>query len=213
MSNSEPTGTLILADETGRSLTWHHSVEFDGYIHTTACEREVECDDIRDVELEPREAWRKHVTPNNGCPTCHDSVRESPKVRTDGGQRQFVLRPCRSRTCDGKITMHTRPEDEDLSGWRCRECLTRFEAVQETLRTDGGRLTTPRRHDGPDGTLSSMLFQNQRRVFAYETHAAAEGVEERTLSVLWSYDRVEHPWIHGRRPVDLVERARGVLGR
>jgi hypothetical protein len=68
--------TLVLADEPARTLQWHYSVEFDGNSHTTACRREINCRNIRDVELEPREAWRKHVTPSDGCPTCHREVFE-----------------------------------------------------------------------------------------------------------------------------------------
>ena len=142
MTEREPTGTLILVDEPGRRLTWHHSVAFDGYQHTTACGREVDCDDIRDVEMEPpREAWHKHVTPNTSCPTCYDSVHEDREVRTDGGAdvtRSFILRPCRSRRCGGKVTLHRRIDDREPTGWRCSECLTTFDAVQETLVPDGG---------------------------------------------------------------------------
>jgi hypothetical protein len=141
MSSEDSPGTLILADEFGRNLTWHHSVAFDGSRHTTACGREVDTDDIRDVEMQPpREAWRKHVTPNSGCPACHDSVHEDRAVRTDGGHAttRFKLRPCRSRRCGGRVTMHRRIDDRDPPAWRCTECLTTFEALQETLVPDGG---------------------------------------------------------------------------
>ena len=74
MNDDGPSGTLILADESMRNLTWHHSVEFDGYKHTTACGRDVGCDDIRDVVMNPVDGWHKNVTPNNGCPSCYDSV-------------------------------------------------------------------------------------------------------------------------------------------
>lgn len=93
-ADDEVEGTLILSDETARSLSWHHSVEFDGHTHTTACRREIDCDDIRDIELDPRDAWRSNVTPSNGCPTCYDSVfglrqfsdeEQEQEVRTDGG--------------------------------------------------------------------------------------------------------------------------------
>ncbi|AUV84679.1 hypothetical protein C2R22_24425 (plasmid) [Salinigranum rubrum] len=99
-----------------------------------------------------------HGTPRR-CPFCGDVYRvhagfadhrdrceERPNpganpagsVRTDGGNRPFLLRPCRSRRCGGKVTLHRRIEDREPPAWRCEECLTTFEAVQETLRTDGG---------------------------------------------------------------------------
>lgn len=75
-SNADPTGTLILADEPARPLRWHHSVEFDGYTHTTACGRVLDTSvEIRDVLLDPVRGWAEHVKPANGCPICHDSVR------------------------------------------------------------------------------------------------------------------------------------------
>jgi len=83
------TGTLILTSQPGRSLTWHHSVEFDGYVHTTACGRTVDCDNIHTVELDPIETWHETVTPSDGCSSCYDSVQELREtqdcVLTDGG--------------------------------------------------------------------------------------------------------------------------------
>ncbi|WP_138006550.1 hypothetical protein [Halalkalirubrum salinum] len=76
IDESGPSGTLILSDEPARPLRWHHSVEFDGYKHTTACSRVIDCDDIRDVFLDPVDEWNKRVKPANSCPTCHDSVHQ-----------------------------------------------------------------------------------------------------------------------------------------
>lgn len=135
----EPTGTLILVDQTGRSLTWHHSVEFDGYVHTTACDRVIDCDDIRDVEMgHPREAWRKNVTPNNGCPTCHRSVHEDLDVRTDGGQ----VEACPN--CDSpRINERVSDRYDDHKRYRCVECHATFpDPVFRTSRLPENRTYT-----------------------------------------------------------------------
>lgn len=82
-----PGGTLLLTDEPGRPIRWHHSVKFEGYKHTTACGRKIDTDDVRDVFLDPVHAWHKRVTPANSCPTCYDSVhqrREFEQAATAG---------------------------------------------------------------------------------------------------------------------------------
>lgn len=78
-----PGGTLVLADERGRSLTWHHSVEFDGFVHKAACGRVVDTDDVRDVLVDPVDGWHRDVTPSNGCGTCHDSVYQRHQFAED----------------------------------------------------------------------------------------------------------------------------------
>ena len=80
---SDVSGTLVLADEPARRITWHHSIEFDGYRHTTACEREIHCDHIRDVFLDPVEAWHKRVKPANSCPSCYDSVHQRGRFESE----------------------------------------------------------------------------------------------------------------------------------
>jgi len=75
-STDDAPGTLVLADEPHRSLTWHHSVEFDGFEHTTACGRELNVEHVQDVILgDPRDDWAEWVPPTDGCPDCHRSVR------------------------------------------------------------------------------------------------------------------------------------------
>lgn len=63
--------------------------------------------------------------------------------RTDGGtdggtdDSPFQFAPCRSSTCNGRPTLHARVDDPELSGYRCTQCLTRFEELQETLLLGG----------------------------------------------------------------------------
>lgn len=58
----------------------------------------------------------------------------------------------------------------------------------------------------PDGPLSGTLYRYHLEVHAAGTHALAEGHEVGVRTILKSYDRAEHPWLHGRRPHDLAER-------
>lgn len=85
-------GTLILADEFGRPLQWHHSVEFDGYTHTTACGREIDpSDDVREVLMDdPVDDWSANVKPANSCAACHRSVR-ALRVRDNPGTEKIKL--------------------------------------------------------------------------------------------------------------------------
>ena len=63
----------------------------------------------------------------------------------------------------------------------------------------------------PDGAISGILYQHDRQLRAVENHGAAEGHAVGTREVLDSYDRALHPWIHGRRPHDLIARVRKVI--
>ncbi|MFC6973678.1 hypothetical protein ACFQL1_01700 [Halomicroarcula sp. GCM10025709] len=60
--------------------------------------------------------------------------------------------------------------------------------------------------------LSPLVWDMQRRVVAAGNHMQAEGCHVPPGAVLEGYDRALHPWMHGRRAADLVERAREVLG-
>ena len=57
----------------------------------------------------------------------------------------------------------------------------------------------------PDGAISGLLWEYDQQLNAARTHAAAEGHSPDTLSILDSYDRTLHPWMHGRRPADLAD--------
>ena len=62
--------------------------------------------------------------------------------------------------------------------------------------------------------LSGVLWEHHRRAYAAINHSAIEGRPEVDVrTVLDSYDRVEHPWMHGRRWHDLAQRVREVLAR
>lgn len=63
----------------------------------------------------------------------------------------------------------------------------------------------------PDGAISGILYEYDRQIRAVERHAAAEGYTTDNTVTLDSYDRTLHPWLHGRRLPDLVERARKVI--
>lgn len=58
----------------------------------------------------------------------------------------------------------------------------------------------------PDGPISGILFDYGLQLRAAGRHALAEGHDVGTRTVLDSYDRTLHPWMHGRRPHDLAER-------
>ena len=60
--------------------------------------------------------------------------------------------------------------------------------------------------DRTDGSISGLMYDYSRRLSAGENHATVEGHEIDTQTVLESYDRALHPWMHGRRPHDLAER-------
>jgi hypothetical protein len=58
-----------------------------------------------------------------------------------------------------------------------------------------------------------IMRQHDRQVSATRRHATAEGHTVDTMTVLESYDRQLHPWIHGRRPVEIAARVRGWLAQ
>lgn len=60
--------------------------------------------------------------------------------------------------------------------------------------------------DRPRGPLSSVVWEFNRQLAAAQKHAAAEGKTVSARTVLESYDRTLHPWMHGRRPSDLAEK-------
>lgn len=68
-------------------------------------------------------------------------------------------------------------------------------------------MTTPETKR-PDGPLTSLLFEFSQQLAAAERHAAAEGHSADARTVLESYDRTLHPWMHGRRPEDIAEKIR-----
>lgn len=58
----------------------------------------------------------------------------------------------------------------------------------------------------PSGPLTGLLYEFDQQLQAAGTHAAAEGHSVGARTILESYDRTLHPWMHGRRAYDLVER-------
>ena len=60
--------------------------------------------------------------------------------------------------------------------------------------------------DRPDGPISGILYDHSCRLAASDNHALVEGHAVHARTVLDSYDRALHPWMHGRRPHDLAER-------
>jgi len=76
----------------------------------------------------------------------------------------------------------------------------------------GSMTVRPRVTDRPDSIIGGVIWDKQRQCIAVGSHAAAEGKEISIRTTLESYDRTLHPWIHGRRPADIAEKARGVFG-
>lgn len=63
--------------------------------------------------------------------------------------------------------------------------------------------------DRPTGPISGLFYEYTQQIQAAATHASAEGHSIGARTVLESYDRTLHPWMHGRRPDDLAEKIRG----
>jgi hypothetical protein len=85
---NQATGTAILVEKPNLACPfWHHSVEFDGYEHTTACGMTVDCDEINEVLMDTVEGWNEEIGPANRCPECHGSVRSlQPAANRPGGE-------------------------------------------------------------------------------------------------------------------------------
>lgn len=64
------------------------------------------------------------------------------------------------------------------------------------------------RGERPDGALSGLLYDCDRRVTACRTHALAEGHDLDIRAVLEGYDRARHPWIRGWRLGEIRETVR-----
>lgn len=66
--------------------------------------------------------------------------------------------------------------------------------------------------DRPDGPgFSPILWNYDRRVGAARNHERFEGADVGCMTILDSYDRQLHPWLHGRRAEDIVSKVREVL--
>lgn len=72
--------------------------------------------------------------------------------------------------------------------------------------------TRPRADERPDSTIGGLLWDHGRRVAATGNHELAEGCNVGVMTILDSYDRQLHPWLHGRRPEDIIAKAKEVLG-
>lgn len=71
--------------------------------------------------------------------------------------------------------------------------------------TDARGLEQPEK---PDGSISGLFWEHERRHVAAKTHATFEGHDVDVRAVSEGYDRNEHPWMHGRRAHDLAEMVR-----
>jgi hypothetical protein len=60
----------------------------------------------------------------------------------------------------------------------------------------------------PDNDLVAVMYDLGLRGNVGRNHARFEGYAPPYGAILRGYDRAEHPWVHGRRPADLVERLR-----
>lgn len=67
--------------------------------------------------------------------------------------------------------------------------------------------------DEPDSAGATIVYRNLLRQNVAMNHGLAEGVVPDHDTVWRSYDRAEHPLLHGRRAHDLIERAKEVLSR
>ena len=59
----------------------------------------------------------------------------------------------------------------------------------------------------------SLLHDMCLRLNVGRNHAIAEGFQLSEGDLLQSYDRVEHPWMHGRRPHDVAEAVEAFMTR
>lgn len=61
--------------------------------------------------------------------------------------------------------------------------------------------------------IPSLLIDYVEQYASARRHARAEGIDLESIDVLESYDRNVHPWMHGRRPADIADYLRGLIGR
>jgi len=54
--------------------------------------------------------------------------------------------------------------------------------------------------------ILKLMQQYSNQLATVENHTAAEGYATPNIVVLDSYDRTLHPWLHGRRPADIIEK-------
>lgn len=82
-------------------------------------------------------------------------------------------------------------------------------------RADSGRGIPRGRPRDPEGeftgAFSSLLFEADCQLAAVEQHSAAEGHRVPVGTILESYDRALHPWMHSRRPADLKARLQELM--
>ena len=70
------------------------------------------------------------------------------------------------------------------------------------------RTLDPTGENRPTGPMSGLMYEYSRQIHSVKRHAAAEGTAVSMHTTLTSYDRTLHPWLHGRRPEDLLRAAR-----
>ncbi|WP_147299516.1 hypothetical protein [Haloferax sp. Atlit-6N] len=62
--------------------------------------------------------------------------------------------------------------------------------------------------DRPDGALSGVMWDLNRRLDAGQNHALVEGAPVDAMPIFEGYDRALHPWVRGWRPGELRETIR-----
>jgi len=67
--------------------------------------------------------------------------------------------------------------------------------------------------DQPDGPISGLFWEYDRRLTACDLHATAEGHDVHPRAVLEGYDRTLHPWIRGWRVGEIGDTLRAKYRR
>jgi hypothetical protein len=73
-TEQEPEGIAVLVTHPDYGLMWHHSTDFDGCTHETACGRSVDCDEVRDTERDVREHMEGIASRGDCCIRCEEAL-------------------------------------------------------------------------------------------------------------------------------------------
>lgn len=67
------------------------------------------------------------------------------------------------------------------------------------------------KRDRPDGPISGLFHDYDRRLRAAHTHECFEGYSVGPRTILEGYDRALHPWMRGWRFGEIGDTLRGLL--
>lgn len=115
-----PEHALVLADEPMRRIQWHRVPFAPDELHgvwrglsrgcyETVCGRQIDRDDVRDIEYEP---WSKVVAPRDSCGACRPEP-DYGDIATDGGRAPRHGREYRAQQARDHRAMERRNRRRD----------------------------------------------------------------------------------------------------